>query len=221
MRLTPGSIHFLTLGVASLAMLSACGGGGSSAPAPAPAPAATHLTGSAAVGAPITQGMLRVIDSTGAVVAHDVAINADGTYDAGVLTGTGPWRLEACGYTGANYGCIYSVAQAAGTANVTPLTSAMITLATGHTPDTLMADAGAPTPAGLAAAQAQLQAGLAGTLSDAGVPANFDFTTGSLAAGTRSGYDRILDAVNVTTGSDDGAFVQVTPRLGDGNLYLT
>ncbi|MEP6504935.1 MAG: hypothetical protein ABJD97_16460, partial [Betaproteobacteria bacterium] len=45
--------------------------------------------------------------------------------------------------------------------------------------------------------------------------------TGSLAAGTRSGYDRILDAVNVTTGTDDGAFVQVTPRLGEGNLYLT
>ena len=221
MRPTPGKIHFLTVGVASLALLSACGGGSDSpAPAPAPAPAPTHLTGSAAVGAPMTQGTLRVIDATGTVVAHDIAINADGTYDAGVLAGTGPWRLEACGYTGANYGCIYSVAQAAGTAYVTPLTTAMITLATGHAPDTVMAD-GAPTPAALAAAQAQLQAGLAGTLSDAGVPADFDFTTGSLAAGTRSGYDRVLDAVNVTTGTDDGAFVQVTPRLGDGNLYLT
>ncbi|MBW8779061.1 MAG: hypothetical protein JF585_07570 [Burkholderiales bacterium] len=222
MRPSPGKIHFLTVGVASLALLSACGGGSDSpAPAPAPAPAPTHLTGSAAVGAPMTQGKLRVIDATGTVVAHDIAINADGSYDAGALTGTGPWRLEACGYTGANYGCIYSVAQAAGTANVTPLTTAMITLATGHAPDTVMTDGGAPTPAALAAAQAQLQAGLAGTLSDSGVPANFDFTTGSLAAGTRSGYDRILDAVNVTTGSDDGAFVQVTPRLGDGNLYLT
>jgi len=221
MRTNPGTIHFLTLGVASLAMLSACGGGSDAAQAPAPAPAPTHLTGSAAVGAPMTQGTLRVIDATGAVVAHDIAINADGTYDAGALAGTGPWRIEACGYTGANYGCIYSVALAAGTANVTPLTTAMITLATGHTPDTVMSDGGAPTAGALAAAQTQLQAGLAGTLNDAGVPSNFDFTTGSLAAGTRSGYDRILDAVNVTTGTDDGAFVQVTPRLGDGNLYLT
>ena len=224
MRLAPRSIVPFTLGVATLSLLSACGGGSDSAAPPVTPPPVTptHLTGSAAVGAPMTQGKLRVLDSTGAVVAHDIAINADGTYDAGVLTGTGPWRLEACGYTGANYGCIYAVAQAAGTANVTPLTTAMITLATGQTPDALMGDgASAPGTTALGAAQLQLQAGLAGTLADAGVAANFDFTTGSLAAGTRSGYDRILDAVNVTTGSDDGAFVQVTPRLGDGNLYLT
>jgi len=226
MRLFTRSLVPFTLGAVALAMLSACGGGGSSdatAPVPPTPPVTpTHLRGTAAVGAPMTQGTLRVLDSTGTVVAGNVAINADGTYDAGVLTGTGPWRLEACGYTGANYGCIYSVAQAAGTANVTPLTSAMITLATGHTPDTLMADgASAPSASALDAAQTQLQAGLAGTLSDAGVAANFDFTTGSLAAGTRTGYDRVLDAVQVSTGTDAGAFVQVTPRLGDGNLYLT
>ncbi len=223
MRLIPGSILPFTLGAATLALLSACGGGSDAAPPVTPPPVTpTHLTGTAAVGAPMTQGKLRVLDSTGAVVAHDVAISADGTYDAGALTGTGPWRVEACGYTGANYGCIYSVAQAAGTANVTPLTTAMITLATGQTPDTIMADGGsAPSATALAAAQTQLQTGLAGTLNDAGVAPNFDFTTGTLAAGTRSGYDRILDAVNVTTGKDDGAFVQVTPRLGDGNLYLT
>lgn len=225
MRLTLGKIHFLTLGVASLAALTACGGGGSDTtpapPAPAPAPVATHLTGSAAVGAPMTQGMLRVIDATGTVVAHDVAINADGTYDAGVLAGTGPWRIEACGYTGANYGCIYSIAQAAGTANVTPLTTAMITLATGQKPEAVMAAASAPGTSDLAAAQNQLRTGLGSTLTDAGVPSNIDFTTGTLQAGTRSGYDRVLDAVNVTIGTDDGAFVQVTPRLGDGNLYMT
>ena len=224
MRLTPRALVPFTSSLAALAMLAACGGGSDAAPPVTPPPPVTptHLTGSAAVGAPMTQGLLRVLDSTGAVVAHDITINADGTYDAGALTGTGPWRIEACGYTGANYGCIYSVAQVAGTANVTPLTTAMITLATGQTPDTLMADgASAPSATALTAAQTQLQTGLAGTLSDAGVSANFDFTTGSLAAGTRNGYDRILDAVNVTTGNDDGAFVQVQPRLGDGNLYLT
>ena len=200
MRLIARSFVPFALSAAALAMLSACGGGSdTSAPPVAPTPpAATHLTGSAAVGAPMTQGKLRVLDATGAVVAQDIAINADGTYDAGALTGTAPWRVEACGYTGANYGCIYSVAQAAGTANVTPLTTAMITLASGQTPDSIMNGA-APSAAALDAAQAQLQAGLAGTLADAGVGASFDFTTGT----------------------DDGAFVQVTPRLGDGNLYLT
>ena len=226
MRLFTRSFVPFTMGAVALAMLSACGGGSDAAAPPpvTPPPVVTpkHLTGTAAVGAPMTQGTLRVLDATGAVVADNVAINADGTYDAGELTGTGPWRLEACGYTGANYGCIYSVAQAAGTANVTPLTSAMITLATGQSPDAIMAAGGsAPSADALGAAQTQLQTGLAGTLSDSGVASNFDFTTGTLAAGTRNGYDRILDAVNVTTGTDTSAFVQVTPRLGDGNLYLT
>ena len=225
MRLFTRSLVPFTMGAVALAMLSACGGGSDAQTPPVtPPPVVTpkHLTGTAAVGAPMTQGTLRVLDATGAVVADHIAINADGTYDAGELTGTGPWRLEACGYTGANYGCIYSVAQAAGTANVTPLTSAMITLATGQSPDAIMASGGsAPTTDALSAAQTQLQTGLAGTLSDAGVSANFDFTTGTLDAGTRNGYDRILDAVTVTTGTDTSAFVQVTPILGDGNLYLT
>ncbi|MEO5687304.1 MAG: hypothetical protein ABIR54_08075 [Burkholderiaceae bacterium] len=227
MRLSIRSIVPFTLGAVALAMLSACGGGSDTTapvtpPAPPPVVTPTHLSGTVAVGAPMTQGTLRVLDATGTVVAHDITINADGTYDAGTLTGTAPWRVEACGYTGANFGCIYSVAQAVGTANVTPLTTAMITLATGQTPDAIMADgASAPTATALDAAQTQLQTGLASTLTDAGVAANFDFTTGSLAAGTRNGYDRILDAVNITTGNDAGAFVQVSPRLGDGNLYLT
>ena len=226
MHLFTRSLVPFSLGAVALAMLAACGGGSDASPpvlpTPPVVPAATHLTGTAAVGAPMTQGKLRVLDATGAVVAHDIAINDDGTYDAGALTGTGPWRIEACGYTGANYGCIYSVAQAAGTANVTPLTTAMITLATGQTPDTMMAvGASAPASTALTSAQTQLQTGLASTLTDAGVAANLDFTTGSLAAGTRTGYDRILDAVNITTGNDAGAFVQVQPRLGEGNLYLT
>ena len=227
MRLTPRSLVPFSLGAVSLALLSACGGGSTDAAAPPVttppvAPVQAHLTGTAAVGAPMTEGKLRVLDATGAVVASDITINADGTYDAGVLTGTAPWRIEACGYTGANYGCIYSVAQAAGTANVTPLTTAMITLASGAAPGAIMeAGASAPSTSALNTAQTQLQTGLASTLADAGVSATLDFTTGTLAAGTRSGYDRVLDAVNVTTGSDNGAFVQVTPRLGDGNLYLT
>src|SRR4051812_21387243 len=102
MRLFAPHLVSSTLGAAALAMLSACGGGSSaSAPvAPPVAPTATHLTGTAAVGAPMTQGKLRVLDATGTVVAHDIVINADGSYDAGELSGTAPWRIEACGYAG-------------------------------------------------------------------------------------------------------------------------
>ncbi|MBC7956048.1 MAG: hypothetical protein H7Y33_09295, partial [Cytophagales bacterium] len=39
-------------------------------------------------------------------------------------------------------------------------------------------------------------------------------------AGSRSGYDRVLDSIGVNTGVDGSPFVQITPRLGSGNIYL-
>ncbi len=216
-----------TVGSLMLATLAACGGGGADAPnapppPPPPPPPVTALSGTVAVGAPITGGTLRILDATGAVVAHDIAIDADGHYSLPEVSGTAPWRLEACGYAGGNWRCIYAVAQALGTANVTPLTTALVTLATGDAPEALMQDgASAPSADALSGAQSRLQDSLASTLADAGVPGTLDFTTGTLAAGSRTGYDRVLDAVAVTTGSDNGAFVQLTPRLGDGNVYMT
>lgn len=216
-------------------VLAGCGGGGGAALptdapvaapapapiAPAPTPAPSTLSGSVAVGAPITDGKLRVLDATGAVVVADVVIAADGTYPAITLTGTAPWRLEACGYTGANYRCLYSVAQAAGTANVTPLTSAIMLLASGQAPESLMTGSASGLSAtAVAAAQVTLRTSLAPVLLDAGVGASLDLVTGSLAAGSRTGYDRVLDAVGVSTGTDTRPFVQIVPRLGSGNLYL-
>jgi len=191
-------------------------------PAPvAPSPAPTTLSGTVAVGAPITDGKLRVLDATGATVAADVAIAADGSYPAITLTGAAPWRLEACGYTGANYRCLYSVAQAAGTANVTPLTSAVMLLASGQAPESLMTGAASGLgAAAVASAQDTLRTSLAPVMVDAGVGTSLDLVTGALAAGSRTGYDRLLDAVGVSTGTDTRPFVQIVPRLGSGNLYM-
>ena len=211
--------------------LTACGGGGGDmaaapaapvTPAPVtPAPAASTLSGSVAVGAPMTDGRLRVLDANGAEVAADVAIAADGSYPAVTLSGPAPWRLQACGYTGATYQCIYSVAQAAGIAHVTPLTTALVLLASGQSPDSLMSGtAPALSSNALATAQDTLRSGLAPVLADAGVGATFDLVSGSLAAGSRTGYDRVLDAVGVSTGVDSQPFVQIVPRLGSGNLYI-
>jgi hypothetical protein len=202
--------------------LSACGGGGGAADAPAaPVPPANTLSGSVAVGAPMTDGRLRVLDANGAVVAADVAIAANGSYPAVTLTGPAPWRLEACGYSGAAYQCIRSVAQSAGTAQITPLTNALLLLASGQSPESLMSGAApALTSTALATAQDTLRAGLAPVLADAGLGATFDLFSGSLVAGSRTGYDRLLDAVGVSTGVDSQPFVQIEPRLGSGNLYL-
>lgn len=213
--------------VAGFACLVAagCGGGAdymtSTDPTAAGSSGATALSGTVAVGAPITNGKLRILDATGAVVASDVAIDGDGHYAGVTLTGPAPYRLEACGYAGPNYLCVYSVANAAGTANVTPLTSAMVLLATGASPDAMMVpEAPAVSASGVSDAQDQLRASLSGVLSSAGVSGTLDFVSSALSAGSRAGYDGVLDAVGVSVGQDTQAFVQITPRIGSGNLYM-
>lgn len=204
--------------IAAIATLSACGGGGSSATTTA---TASTLSGTAAVGAPITSGKLRILDASGAVVASDVNIDADGRYANITLTGPAPYRIEACGYAGPNYTCVYSVTSGPGTANVTPLTTATVLLASAQSPESLMTGT-APTltDASVATAQSQLRSSLVNVLASAGITGAFDFISGVLEAGSRSGYDGLLDSIGVTTGKDTQPFVQITPRLGEGNLYL-
>lgn len=214
-----------SLAAALVAGLAGCGGGDGSAPA-ADVPGggsglSSTLSGTVAVGAPIADGKLRVLDADGNVVAADIAVDANGRYADVALTGPAPYRIEACGYAGPNYQCVYSLSTAGGTANVTPLTSAAVLLAGGQSPQSLMSGAAAGLNAAtLATAQTQLRASLASVLTSAGVDAQFDFVSGSLAAGSRSGYDGVLDAIGVNIGQDQQAFVQITPRLGVGNLYL-
>ncbi|CAH0349194.1 DUF2125 domain-containing protein [Aquabacterium sp. CECT 9606] len=206
---------------AGLGLLAACGGGGSSDPATGPSASGNTLSGTVAVGAPMTDAQVRILDSDGQVVSSQVGVDAAGVFTGVALTGTGPYRIEACGHVGDNYRCVYSVSQGAGVANVTPLTTAAVLLATGESPEDLMSGPGTSLDASsMAAAQSTLRTGLAGILADAGVSPNFDFISGDLSAGTRTGYDRVLDSVGVTTGEANAPFVQITPRLGTGNLYL-
>ncbi|MBL8305340.1 MAG: hypothetical protein JNM33_01500 [Rubrivivax sp.] len=206
---------------ALLAALAACSGGNDEAAAPPAAPAAaTGLAGKVAVGVVLQQARLRIVDADGIEIARDVPVAADGSYSVPAVSGRAPFRIEACGYAGGDYVCLHSVATALGTANVTPLTEAAALLAGGAAPGTLMEGNGAAlTATSLSEAQVQLRTGLAGAMAG-NVPAGFDFVTGALDAGSRTGYDRLLDTVGVATGVDGGTFVQITPRLGSGNLYL-
>jgi len=213
--------RYSPLGLAAALLLAGCG---SDTPDTAAAPTSTtpSLSGTVAVGAPITDGTLRVVDAAGTVVATGIGVDADGRYRIPELSGTAPFRIEACGYAGANYQCIYSVAQGPGTANVTPITTAIVLLASGQSPAALMNGAStALSPTAVDGAQATLRDGLASVLAAGNVPATFDFVGGTLAAGSRTGYDKVLDAIGVNTGVDaDKPFVQITPRIGTGNLYL-
>lgn len=208
------------LSLVCVALLAACGGGEPAASTPVTNVLAAQLKGTVAVGAPITDGKLRVIDVNGIVVASGIVVANDGSYTIPTLGGTGPYRIEACGYAGSNYQCIYSVTQGPGTANVTPLTSATVLLATNLSPGDLMSGSGsALTTTAVNAAQDRLRSSLSGVMSG-NVATGFDFVSGGLEAGSRTGYDKLLDSIGVSTGVDGSAFVQITPRLGSGNIYL-
>ncbi|MFN7644324.1 MAG: hypothetical protein ACK5PW_14785 [Burkholderiales bacterium] len=175
---------------------------------PASVEGSMTLAGTVAIGAPMSGATLKIVDADGVVVVSGLTVGADGRYAGVALTGKAPWTLEACGHAGSDWTCLSSVVQSAGTGNVTPLTDAVLRLA------------GSASAAGTGTVSDAIRTGLAALLADAGLPADFDFVTGALDAGSRGGYDRLLDVVGVSVGEDGKSFVQISPRLGSGNLYL-
>ncbi len=97
--------------------LSACGGGfvgdGTDADAldalqgSASAHALALTAPSGVLTAPLTSGVLRVLDSQGREVAKDIAVSSLGTYRLPALGGTPPYRIEICGRAGTFYTCLY------------------------------------------------------------------------------------------------------------------
>lgn len=214
----------LILAGACAALLSACGGGGSS-PAPSGLAAGSKLGGTVAVGAPMLNATVTVMDVNG--VKRSVSAAADGTYSGLSVDGmTAPFRIQACGVVDGQKACYYAVIQQAGTANVTPLTQASVSLALGKDASALF-DANAPAPSGAAidAKNQGLLSALAPVLAAVGLPANVDFASLGFTA-DRTGMDKLLDSLKITIGTDVGAgnqptaFVQVEGKIGSGNVFL-
>ena len=219
--------RLLVIGVAApilAAAVAACGGGGSAASSGSAAVASgTTLSGTVAVGAPMLNAIVTVKDALGATVSAPAGV--DGSYSGLSLAGlTAPFSLQACGLVDGNYSCFYAVVQQTGTANVTPLTNASVALALGDDPGRIFAASGAVAPpiaADLAAQMQKLKLALGDLLAKAGL-GSVDFTTTPFAA-DRTGMDKVLDAVKISTGLDGDThktFVQVEGKIGSGNAYL-
>jgi hypothetical protein len=163
-----------------------------------------------------------VLDETGKAIATGKKVAAGtGAYGPITLTGSGPFRVEACGLAGSRPLCVWGATTTGGTLNLTPLTSAVTVLAGGQPPETLMAGpVQGLTDSALATAQAQLRTALAAALADAGLDAAFDLLTGALTPGAHTGYDRVLDTVTVGLGLDAKAYVTLGSPLGSGQAYL-
>jgi hypothetical protein len=170
----------------------------------------------------LSGGTVRVLDATGKVAASGKAVTAaSGAYGPIPLTGGGPYRVEACGTVGDKPLCLWGATTLGGTLNLTPMTSALTVLASGQAPDLMMNGAvQGLTDDALATAQTQLRAAIAPALADAGLASDFDLLLGAVKPGSHSGYDRVLDQVDVNFGADTNAFVTLAPRLGSGLAYL-
>ncbi len=209
------------------ALVSACGGGGGAAQTTVPPVTPTSISGTVAVGAPMLNAVVTIKDSLGATISGSAA--ADGTFSGLSVSGmTAPFRIEACGLVGGANTCYYSVVEKAGTANVTPLTHAAVSLALGRDAAAMFdpaASAAAPSEATLAAKKQNLLDALAPVLTAMGLSTTVDFASDAFSA-NRTGMDKLLDAVKITTGSDAAAsgpastFVQVEGNIGSGNVFI-
>lgn len=217
---------------ANIVLLSACGGGGSSSSTgtpppsnvtPAPAPTPTTLSGTVAVGAPMLNAVITIKDANG--VIKTVNAGADGSYSGISMDGmVAPFSVQACGIVDGNNLCFYSVVHAAGVANVTPLTNADVALALGSDPADIFATnspKAPPSAADLEAQKQKLKTALASILAKAGIT-EADFATTPFTA-DRTGMDKVLDSVKVSTGTDGAtnkSFVQLEGIIGSGNAFL-
>ncbi len=214
--------QFLAVGAIAATLLAAgCGGGGTAQP-----PAPTQLTGVAATGAPMAGASVSVIDSdTATTNPAAVTAAADGSFTVNVTGLVAPLVIQATGTVdGAAFRALAVVptftANAANTANVTPLTNAVAALiAPAGDPAALLIPATLAS-SGTAQRVANASALIVNTLStDASIAAvlgtTFNpLTTAFTANGT--GVDAVLDKLEVTVSSAGVAITNLAaPLSGD------
>ncbi|MBK7006121.1 MAG: hypothetical protein IPH37_14135, partial [Burkholderiales bacterium] len=121
----------LIIGTITALLLAACGGGGGAGSSPA-APTPTTLAGTAAVGSPIVGATVTVRCAAGLPLTSQVT-NSNGAWSVALSGQVFPCAAQLNGGTIngiANTARYHSIALAAGTMNVTPLTDLMVVFAT-------------------------------------------------------------------------------------------
>lgn len=176
---------------AAVLMLAGCGGSGGSA--------SPTVSGIAATGKAI-EGNVRLKDSSTPSRELTVGTGTDGSYVVNVAGLTPPFLVKAEWTTEAGRQGLVSFAANVGTANITPLSNAIVASAAGVTDPVALFDA--PTPAvqgkiaaGISAATSELQSKLQPLI--ARFPgAEIDPIKGAFAA-NHTGLDAMLDAVTI------------------------
>jgi beta-lactam-binding protein with PASTA domain/N-acetylneuraminic acid mutarotase len=224
----------LLLGV----LLSACGGGGGGSgappvPTPPPVPQTITISGTVAAGASLT-GTVSVYDSSANAQPRtaSTAIGAAGQYSVVVTGFTPPFLLQATGQVGGQGPTVtfYSVASAAGTVNITPVTSLMaLNMAAGNIQTLMKGSAGilpSLTVTDLNDQNANMDILLSAVLTQEGLSANYNFSTTAFTVGD-AGYSQLLNAVTfdlvnpaavtITDNSAPGTPITVDTETGSPN----
>lgn len=209
----------LTLGLASAVLVTiyGCGGGSSTTSS---ATMATTLTGTAAIGAPIS-GSVFAIDINGKV-SPAATTSALGAFIVDVAGMTAPYILSITGTAGGKQVTLNSIATAAGqTVNITPLTDLIVSTASGQPGGSSLTSLCAPvanvvptaclsaltsasTPAKLATATQ--------AVIDMIAPLNLAGTnplTGKFDA-NGTGMDAVLDQILMAPADEQGAMATIT-----------
>lgn len=193
------------------AVLAACGGDGDSSSASTgssggggtAAPASLQLRGVAATGAAMAGAAVKANCASG---SGSATTGSDGSYTLAVEGGALPCVLEASDGTNTLHSVAGAAEGSAATAHITPLTELLLAQLTGDAPAALFSAAAgggaalsAVTPAALDSAQTAVKATLAAAGMDTAALDNL--TSGALTAGSGSGYDGVLDALQATLAS--------------------
>ncbi|HJV33771.1 hypothetical protein [Geomonas sp.] len=200
-------------------LLAGCGGGGGSS-SNIPVVAASKVSGVAATGSPIV-GTVYLNDSSTPSKQLSQTTNSDGSFSFDVSGMTAPFILRTTAVDGNGQGyTLFSFANAAGTANINPLSNLAVLQANGAAdPATLST----PTAAQLAAIKAalanvitQIQTLLAPVLTDYGV-AGRNFITDSFLA-NHSGLDLLFDYISISV---SGGTLTITNKLNNATILVT
>jgi hypothetical protein len=180
-----------------LLALAACGGGGDSTTTTPPTSTALSLSGTVATGAALAGATVSVSCASG---TDNATTSASGTYSLSLTNGSLPCVLTA---TSADSSIVlHSVAAGTGSgdasSNITPLSELLVAQLAGSDPANFVAGFNSSTTISsnsVAAAQTTvLQALSAAGLDTSSVT---DILSGSITAGSGSGYDGVLDSLQV------------------------
>lgn len=191
----------------ALGVLVACGGGGGGGGGTS-SPSSSTLQGTAAYGAPMSGATIVVMDSSGKSVT--ATADSNGNYTANVTGFVAPLMISATSTSGEaskHYVALLETVPALGnsaTANVTPLTHALATLASsdGLSPEEFENDRTKLQNLDTTKfhrALGNLQGVLAPVLTNAGLSTNFDPIKTPFSADRSSAADVLLDTIKVTT----------------------